>query len=234
MKKKKKKAPEAWAPVSQVTQNLEWGVSVGYGERNNVALCASRAEKTNRFPWKEIMFGLHLRRPHKADQSPVCCVQQGEEEEEEERIWTVTLTCAQACRHAHALTHFRAMSDRKKIWNVSYSSARWTQHNTLASNTLWSKDKMCDCAVFFLLTCDNMAIWTASWVGTLLVYRQSNTLVGWQAEGLAGGCCPQEGVALNLAPPYSVKQGVCSWGEERRAKKNKKKTESMRESSEML
>ncbi|TNN49280.1 hypothetical protein EYF80_040517 [Liparis tanakae] len=81
-----------------VTQNLEWGVSVGYGERNNVALCASRAGKTNRFPWKEIMFRLHLRRPHKADQRPVCCVEQAEEEEEEEkeeeeeekRIWTAT------------------------------------------------------------------------------------------------------------------------------------------------
>ena len=81
---------------------------MGYGERNNVALCASRAEKTNRFPWKEIMFRLHLRRPHKADQSPVCCVQQAEEEEEEEeRIWAAT--------HTHTETHFRAMSDRKKI-----------------------------------------------------------------------------------------------------------------------
>lgn len=27
----------------------------------------SRAEKTNRFPRKEIRFRLHLRRPHKAD-----------------------------------------------------------------------------------------------------------------------------------------------------------------------
>lgn len=80
------------SPIGQVIQNLEWGVSVGYGERNNVALCASRAEKTNRFPWKEIMFRLHLRRPHKADQSSVCCVLQGEEEEE--RIWAATLTCA--------------------------------------------------------------------------------------------------------------------------------------------
>ena len=73
-----------------------------------MALCASRAEKTNRFPWKEIMFRLHLRRPHKADQSPVCCVQQGEEEEEEvvekeeeeeeeERIWAAT--------HTHTHTH---------------------------------------------------------------------------------------------------------------------------------
>lgn len=85
---------------------------MGYRERNNVALCASRAEKTNRFPWKEIMFGLHLRRPHKADQSPVCCVQQGEEEEEEEeRIWAVTLTCA----HIHTYRHYRGTSDREKI-----------------------------------------------------------------------------------------------------------------------
>lgn len=89
---------------------------------------------------------------------------------------------------------------------------------------------MCDCVVFFPLTCDNMAIWTASWVGTLLVYRQSNTLVGWQAEGLAGGCCPQEGVALNLAPPYSVKQGVCSLGEERESKKKKKNRKKGKES----
>lgn len=67
---------------------------MGYGERNNVTLCASRAGKTNRFPWKEIMFRLHLRRPHKADQRPVCSVEQAEEKEEEEeeekRIWTAT------------------------------------------------------------------------------------------------------------------------------------------------
>lgn len=79
-KKTERQTPEVCGPpVGQVTQNLEWGVSVGYGERNNVALCASRARKTNRFPWKEIMFRLHLRRPHKADQSPVCCMEQGEE-----------------------------------------------------------------------------------------------------------------------------------------------------------
>lgn len=73
-----------------------------------MALCASRAEKTNRFPWKEIMFGLHLRRPHKADQSPVCCVQQGEEEEEEEEhIWSAVLICA--CPHTR--THINKCSD---------------------------------------------------------------------------------------------------------------------------
>lgn len=84
-----KTAAEVWAPVGQVTQNLEWGVSVGYVETNNVALCESRAEKTNRFPWKEIMFRLHLRRPHKADLSPVCRLERGEEEE---RIWAATIT----------------------------------------------------------------------------------------------------------------------------------------------
>lgn len=57
-----------------------------------MALCARRAEKTNRFPWKEIMFRLHLRRPHKADLSPVCCGSRVEEEqEEEESAHTATL-----------------------------------------------------------------------------------------------------------------------------------------------
>ena len=57
------------------------------------------------------MFRLHLRRPHKADQSPVCCMEQGEEEEEEERIWAATLTHT----NTHTQTHFRAMSDWEKI-----------------------------------------------------------------------------------------------------------------------
>lgn len=98
----RKKAPEVRASISQVTQNLEWGVSVGYRERNNMALCASGAEKTNRFPWKEIMFRLHLRRPHKADQSHFCCVRWGGGGGEEERILTATHSCtikhAQHCQ----------------------------------------------------------------------------------------------------------------------------------------
>lgn len=70
---------------------------MGYGERNNVGLCERRAEKTNRFPWKEIMFRLHPRRPHKADR------EEEEDDEEEGHIW------------ARAHTHFRAVSDGKRM-----------------------------------------------------------------------------------------------------------------------
>lgn len=76
-----------------------------------MALCASGAEKTNRFPWKEIMFGLHLRRPHKADQSHFCRGEGGEEE----RIWTATHSCT--VKHAqHCQAGRRSEMLRTKRW----------------------------------------------------------------------------------------------------------------------
>lgn len=113
-----------------------------------------------------------------------------EEEEEEERIWTATQTCARMHTHWRMLEHVEQEDDLRCF----ISSTHWTQHNPV----IFFGPRQ---NVLFLLSCDKIAIWTASWVGTLLVYRQTNTLVGWHAERLAGGCCPLEGVALNLALP---------------------------------
>lgn len=106
-----------------------------------MALCASWAEKTNRFPWKEIVFRLHLRGPHKADQSCVCCVEQEEEEEEEERIWAATLS------HTHTDTRSDNVTQREDLGR-SVSSARGTRRDAQASDSLLVQDKMCDCVVF--------------------------------------------------------------------------------------
>lgn len=166
---RKKRAPEVRAPIGQVTQNLEWGVSVGYRERNNVALCASGAEKTNRFPWKEIMFGLHLRRPHNADQSHFCCVRwrgggRGGRGAggSVERIWTAKYSCT--IKHAQ---HCQAES-----WSAMLHT------NTLPSNsnTLWFKTKSTPVFCVLCLSWDNMAIWS----GFQAAYRPRTTLAGWR------------------------------------------------------
>lgn len=148
--KRGKRAPEVWAPIGQVTQNLEWGVSVGYGERNNVALCASGAGKTNRFPWKEIVFRLHLRRPHKADQSHVCCVRWGGRGGGAERRsasgWPHT--CEQLNIHS-------IVRQGEVICDVPHQA--FAESNTLSNYNPWSETKSATVLCVLLLSWDNMA-----------------------------------------------------------------------------
>lgn len=102
------------------------------------------------------------------------CVERGEDEEtevEEACVWAATLTQVQA--------HFRGLSHRKKKDLRWCLSSAQTQHTTLASKTFWSKTKrvmvLCPSPT---LTCAGTAIWAALWVGSLLVFEQSNALVG--------------------------------------------------------
>lgn len=184
----RKRAPEVRAPISQVTQNLEWGVSVGYRERNNVALCASGAEKTNRFPWKEIMFGLHLRRPHKADQSHFCCVRRGGEGEEE-RISTATHSCT--IEHAQ---HCQA-ERRSEMLHTKHSLK--ATHYPVIVILFGPRQNLQLCFV-------SSACLGITWPSGRVSRQSTGRAPLWRADGLAAGCCPPEGAAL----PYSVRQGV--------------------------
>lgn len=169
-REKKKKKWSLWILSSNRPGNPKPGVGSQrgiWGEEQCGSLCRSRAEKTNRFPWKEIMFRLHLRRPHKADQSTVCCVEQ----QEEERVW---------CSHTNLCTHkrLRAMLDRDEDLSDFFSSVPTRSVILFLSFFFfsWSKAK-CVAAVVCFRVCW-LAMTRPSGLlpgfGALLVYRQSD------------------------------------------------------------
>ena len=83
-----------------------------------MSLCASEGRgKTNRFPWKEIVFGLlRLRRPHKAGPSLVC------RRTEEERVGNAS---GRPAAHTHTHTHTRAHTHTDTDTLEGIRSHRW-------------------------------------------------------------------------------------------------------------